>query len=246
LYTARDPGNDLHHSLQTLLDYRPDFRRPQTGETTGFSLHAGVAAQAYERDKLERWCRYISRPALANQRLSLTRNGLICYQLKTPYSDGTTHVLFEPLDFMSRMDGMPRAQGCAGAAISRLVALIPRPRLNLTRFHGLFAPNSKHRGLITPARRGNGRKGKASPVTQKIPPLKRHTAMTWDRRLLPEGRAPPRIGLRQSRLSLEINSEYSDLTEFRNHPGGKCETTGCSITIYFWQHSFYPSYLCVR
>lgn len=37
---------------------------------------------------------------------------------KTPYPDGTTHVLFEPLDF-----------------ISRLVSLIPRPRVNLTRFH---------------------------------------------------------------------------------------------------------------
>ncbi len=105
-------------TLQTLPDCRPDFRRPQTGNTAGFSLHAGVAAQAHERDKLERLCRYIARPAVSNQRLSLTRNGQIRYRLKTPYSDGTTHVLFEPLDF-----------------ISRLVSLIPRPRVNLTRFH---------------------------------------------------------------------------------------------------------------
>ena len=112
-------------TLQTLPDCRPDFRRLQTGETAGFSLHAGVAAQAHERDKLERLCRYISRPALSNQRLSLTRNGQIRYQLKTPYADGTTHVLFEPLDFMYRMYGMPRAQGFAGAAIARLVALVP-------------------------------------------------------------------------------------------------------------------------
>jgi hypothetical protein len=54
-------------TLQTLPDCRPDFRRPQTGETAGFSLHAGVAAKAHERDKLERLCRYISRPALSNQ-----------------------------------------------------------------------------------------------------------------------------------------------------------------------------------
>ena len=32
------------------------------------------------------------------------------YQLKTPYTDGTTHILFEPLDFMYRMYGMLRAQ----------------------------------------------------------------------------------------------------------------------------------------
>ena len=42
--------------------------------------------------------------------LSLTRNGQIRYQLKTPYTDGTTQVIFEPLDFMYRMYGMPRAQ----------------------------------------------------------------------------------------------------------------------------------------
>ena len=40
-------------------------------------------------------------------------------QLKTPYRDGTTHVIFEPLDF-----------------IARLVALVPKPRVNLTRLDG--------------------------------------------------------------------------------------------------------------
>ncbi len=53
--------------------------------------------------------------------------GNVRYQLKTPYRDGTTHVIFEPLDF-----------------IARLAALIPRPRTNLTRFHGVFALNGKH------------------------------------------------------------------------------------------------------
>ena len=64
--------------------------------------------------------------AVSEKRLSLTANGNVCYQLKTPYRDGTTHVIFEPLDF-----------------IARLAALVPRPRVNLTRFHGVFAPNSK-------------------------------------------------------------------------------------------------------
>ena len=44
------------------------------------------------------------------------------------YNDGTTHVIFEPLDF-----------------ISKLAALVAKPRVNLTRFHGVFAPNSRHR-----------------------------------------------------------------------------------------------------
>jgi hypothetical protein len=49
-------------------------------------------------------------------------------QFKTPYNDGTTHVIFEPLDF-----------------IDKLAALVPKPRVNLTQFHGVFALNSKHR-----------------------------------------------------------------------------------------------------
>ncbi|MBT6826029.1 MAG: hypothetical protein HOA60_07780 [Rhodospirillales bacterium] len=76
----------------------------------------------------------MSRPALSKKPLSLTSNGNIRYQLKTLYRDGTTHVFFEPLDF-----------------IAHLVALAPKPRANLTRFHGVLAPNSKHRINVTPA-----------------------------------------------------------------------------------------------
>lgn len=65
---------------------------------------------------------------MSTQCLSLTRNGRIRYQFKTPYNDSTTHVIFEPLDF-----------------IAKLVALVPKPRVNLTRYHGIFAPNSKYR-----------------------------------------------------------------------------------------------------
>lgn len=59
-------------------------------------------------------------PGGIRKRLSLTPNGNIRYRLKTPYRDGTTHVTFEPLDF-----------------IARLAALEPKPRVNLTRFHGV-------------------------------------------------------------------------------------------------------------
>ena len=42
------------------------------------------------------------RPAVSEKRLALTSNGNIHYQLKTPYRDGTTHVIFEPLDFIAK------------------------------------------------------------------------------------------------------------------------------------------------
>ena len=51
------------------------------GKVAGFSLHAGVAARADEHKKLERLCRYISRPAVSEQRLSLTPNGNVRYAM---------------------------------------------------------------------------------------------------------------------------------------------------------------------
>ncbi len=109
-------------TLQTLPDERDAYDAPATaaGNVAGFSLHAGVSAKAKQRDKLERLCRYITRPAISEKRLSLTNQGKVRYELKTPYRDGTTHVIFEPVDF-----------------IAKLAALVPKPRVNLTRFQGV-------------------------------------------------------------------------------------------------------------
>ena len=85
-------------TLQTLPDERDADDAPAVGNVAGFSLHAGVAAKACQRDKLERLCRYITRPAIAEKRLSLTNQGKVSYELKTPYRDGTTHVIFDPVD----------------------------------------------------------------------------------------------------------------------------------------------------
>ena len=77
-------------TLQTLPDCRADSPSANTvGTVAGFSLHAGIATRAKERDKLERLCRYIARPAVSTKRLALTRNGQVRYELKTPYNDGT-------------------------------------------------------------------------------------------------------------------------------------------------------------
>ena len=91
-----------------------------------FSLHAGVMSNAQDRGKLERLCRYITRSRVSEKRLAITTYGKVRYLLKTPHRDGTnddrrSHVIFESLDF-----------------IARLAALVPKPRANLTRFHGVF------------------------------------------------------------------------------------------------------------
>jgi len=69
-------------TLQTLPDCESDIPLASTlGVVAGFSLHAGVATKANERSKLERLCRYITRPAVSTKRLSMTRNGRVRYEL---------------------------------------------------------------------------------------------------------------------------------------------------------------------
>ena len=65
--------------------------------------------------------------------------------------------------------------------MARLAALVPKPRVNLTRFHGVFAPNSKLRALITPAGRGKGRKAAEDSDDRSF--AERHMAMSWAQRL---------------------------------------------------------------
>ena len=129
----------------------------------GFNLHAGVMSDTQDRNKLERLCRYITRSAVSEKRLAVTAYGKIRYQLKTPFRDGTTHVIFEPLDF-----------------IARLAALVPKPRVNLTRFHGVFAPNSKNRAEFSPNKakqRKQGAHRNLDGTSQK------RKSMTWAQRL---------------------------------------------------------------
>ena len=124
--------------LQSLPPLTGDRAGEPVAQAAGFSLHAGVAAAVHQRHKLERLCRYVTRPPVAVERLSLTPQGNIRYALKTAYRDGT-HVIFEPLDFLAR-----------------LASLVPSPRVNLTRFHGCFAPHHRLRAQIVPGKRGRG------------------------------------------------------------------------------------------
>ena len=55
------------------------------------------------------------------------------FRLKTPWSDGTTHLVLSPLEL-----------------IEKLAALVPPPRLNLVRYHGILALNAGFRRLVVP------------------------------------------------------------------------------------------------
>ena len=91
----------------------------------GFSLHAGVCVTGTDREGLERLCRYVARPAIATERLSELPDGRIAYDLRHPWSDGTTRVVFEPQSFRRVIGGahptaarapgdVPRRAGAGG------------------------------------------------------------------------------------------------------------------------------------
>jgi hypothetical protein len=111
--------------------------RPQRAalcaDLDGFSLYAAVRVEAHDRKRLEQLCRYITRPALSDERVELNAAGQVELKLKTPWRDGTTHIVMGSLQFMQR-----------------LAALVRRPRLHLIRFHGALAPNAKPRPLVVP------------------------------------------------------------------------------------------------
>ena len=48
-------------------------------------------------------CRYITRPALANEGVQCNAAGQVVLKLKTPWRDGVTHLVMTPLEFMHRL-----------------------------------------------------------------------------------------------------------------------------------------------
>ena len=64
---------------------------------------------------------------------TLTGAGDVALQLRRPWSDGTTHLVFAPVAFLAR-----------------LAVLVPRPRVNLVLYHGLLAPRAAWRAAVVP------------------------------------------------------------------------------------------------
>jgi putative transposase len=63
-------------SLQSLPSAISPSARELRVDAYGFSLHAAVRWRADQRKELEQLCRYITRPAIANERLK--RGGAPC------------------------------------------------------------------------------------------------------------------------------------------------------------------------
>ncbi len=100
----------------------------------GVSLHANVSVPARDRRRLEKLCRYIARPPVSTERLTKLTDGRLLYRLKRKWRDGTTHVVFQPLEL-----------------VEKLAAIVPPPRIHMVRYHGVLAPRAGCRRNVVPA-----------------------------------------------------------------------------------------------
>ena len=101
----------------------------------GWDLHAGLVVPAGQRERLERVCRYALRPPVPPDRLAATADGQVRLALRHPWADGTTHVVFDPVEFLGR-----------------LAVLVPRPRVNLILYYGVLGARAAWRPQVVPRR----------------------------------------------------------------------------------------------
>jgi len=131
-----------------------------------FDLHAAVHIEAGDRERLERVCQYLCRPPLGQGRLNRLRDGRIGVALQRPWADGTTHLVFTPIELLQR-----------------LVPLVPRPRINLLLYHGVLAPNAPWRREVV---------ARAEPEASAVEPYPRSPPADEERAEAKPDRARPK------------------------------------------------------
>jgi hypothetical protein len=137
-YAAATAGTDLfgeRAGSPALRLVDPSLARPQepVAIAYGVNVHAAVRVHGNDREQLERLCRYLARPPIAEERLTRLDDGRLRYELKRAWKDGTRAVILSPLDL------------CA-----RVCALIPRPGFNMVRYYGCLSSHSAVRREVVP------------------------------------------------------------------------------------------------
>jgi len=78
-------------TVQGAMPRDGDFKQTLCANIQVFSLHAAMRCGADDRQALEQLCRYITRPALAKERVQTNAAGQVVLKHKTAWRDGTTH-----------------------------------------------------------------------------------------------------------------------------------------------------------
>jgi len=105
-------------------------RKVQVSHSSSLCISSSCLSVAlgHERQRLEQLCWYITRPALANERVQINSAGQVVLKLKTAWRDGTTHIVMSPLEFMQRL-AVRATEGrlsCARAAAPAASDPLPR------------------------------------------------------------------------------------------------------------------------
>ena len=135
--SANGPALDAAVVDEVLATVEAYLRRLLGGEAED----TGDGVNADQRDRLERVTRSALRPPVSQERLEWTADGQVWIELRRLWSDGTTHLLFDPVELLER-----------------LAALVPRPRINLILYHGVLAPRAAWRARVVEYGRARGRR----------------------------------------------------------------------------------------
>jgi hypothetical protein len=103
-------------AVQGAMPREPGFEQDLSADMQGVSLHAAVRCEADDRQLLERLCRYITRPALAYDRVQCNAAGVG----RTEAEDAAARRHGAPGDVAA---GVHAAAGRAGAAVRFAVAI---------------------------------------------------------------------------------------------------------------------------
>ncbi len=141
--SGRRAGRGVVRIRDEQLDgWRGDSFPDRCANVDGFSIHANSRVRANDRKRLEKLARYVARPPIATERLEELSDGRVQYQLRRPWSDGTTAIVYEPLELLER-----------------LVALVPPPGFHRIRYHGILARAAPDRDKVVP-KASSPRRGK--------------------------------------------------------------------------------------
>jgi hypothetical protein len=88
VYAAAARGVDLsgeragQPSLRLIQKDHTKKAEPHAAVVGGINIHAGVAFDARDKLRMERMCRYLARPPIAQDRLTLRDDGCVQYNMK--------------------------------------------------------------------------------------------------------------------------------------------------------------------
>jgi len=143
----------LRTSPPAAMDALPPQATRRNAFLDGFSLHANTHLHGEDREGIERLCVYGARGPLAASRLRELPDGRLAYRMKRKAANGANELVLQPLELLQK-----------------LVALVPPPRVHLTRFHGVFAPNAGVRKRVVPERDAPERACAAAPAAEAVVP----------------------------------------------------------------------------